>query len=395
MIRDRDGYTLVELVVVMLIFSLVMTLISASFNRIVASSGQLSKSVETEIGGLIGLELLRNDLEAAGFGLPWKLPDEVTYQETTKGEMVPGYPGTAASSYNDPAPNEPPRPYRSGDNVGYNQSDYLVLKGTPLAMNQTSRCWAYLNYSSSTEAVIKQSKSGSELLLGGNERVVVLRSSIRSGAPQRELVTDGAGSSVFTLVYNKVLPGFLPKSKEEQYLVYGVAPKADGSANNVLAYPFNRSDYYLKRTSAMTRSCAKNTGVLYKTTIDHPGEKEVPEGEELEEAAPAYTPYPILDCVADFQVLFMMETSNDGTLVPHSDIGIYSAEQLRELLKEVRLYVMVQEGKQDPTYSYPIEDPGRVIVVGDRIWNKQKFVANDWLNYRWKVYTIVVQPKNL
>jgi prepilin-type N-terminal cleavage/methylation domain-containing protein len=394
MLRVSKGYTLVELVVVMLIFALVMTLISASFNRIVASSNRISKSVETEIGGLIGLELLRCDLESAGFGLPWALSG-VTYQETAKGEMVSGYPGTAASSYND-APPEPPRSYKSGNAAGYNQSDYLVLKGTPLAMNATSRSWAYLNYSSNTEAIIRPSKSGSELLLGEDERVIVLKSSVRSGAVQRELVTVGAGSNVFTLVYNQILPpGFLPKSREDQHLVYGVAPKADGTANNTLSYPFNRSDYYIKRTSAMTRSCAKNTGVLYKTTIDHPGEKKLPEGEELEGQAPAYTPYPILDCVADFQVLFMLETSNDGTLVAHNDIGSYSAGELRELLKEVRLYVMVQEGKQDPAYSYPIADPSRAIVVGDRVWTKQKFLANDWLTYHWKVYTIVVQPKNL
>lgn len=378
--RDLAGYTLVELIVVVLIFSLVMTLISVSFNRIVASSGQITKSVETDIGGLIGLELLRYDLELAGLGLPWDLSG-VTYHETLKGVMVPGHQDTDASSYNDEPPNAP-MAYKVGNGVGYNGSDYLVLKGTALGMSSTSRSWSYLNYSSNG-AVIKPSKSDQELVPGRHERTIVLKSSVRGGAPRRELVTDGAGSNVFTLVFDPPFPsGFHPKSREDQYLVYGVAPPKTEAAGTYqpLGYPYNRSDYYLSRSDDMTQSCAGHTALLYKATIDHDG---------------GTTPYPILDCVADLQVVFMLDTSNDGTLVRHSDISAFKVEDLRALLKQVRVYVMVQQGKRDPGYSYPMPDPDRVVVVGDRVWKEQEFLANDWLHYRWKVYTIVVQPKNL
>jgi hypothetical protein len=125
--------------------------------------------------------------------------------------------------------------------------------------------------------------------------------------------------------------------------------------------------------------------VLYKATINHPREP----GDHR------YTAYPLLDCVADLQVVFMLNTSDDGTLVQENDISGYQAEQLRSLLKEVRVYVMAQQGKRDTGYSYPVNDPERVLEVGDRAWTQAEFVANGWLHYHWKVYTIVVRPRNL
>src|SRR5690242_6337839 len=112
MASGQEGHTLVELVVTMLIFSVVTALITVSFNRIVGSSSQLTKAAETDIAGMIGLELLRSDLESAGFGLPWSLPAGVQYHETAKDPsdtpMVSGYPGTLPSNFNDKPDDTPP-----------------------------------------------------------------------------------------------------------------------------------------------------------------------------------------------------------------------------------------------------------------------------------------------
>jgi len=392
MARHDYGYTLVELVVVMLIFSIVMTLISVSFNRIVTNSGQLVKSVETDIGGLIGLELFRCDLELAGFGLFWSMPAAMTYNEAESEIMVDGCsggcPDADASLFNDGLPQvpcKPPRAYVIGDKVGYNDSDYLVLKGTPLAMNQTSRSWAYLNYSS-TGAVIKSSKSniqGTELIPGKGQRVIVVKSGVSAaGVPRRELVSNGG---TFSLAFDRPLENFEPKSKQDNYLVYGVADKEDSADLNI---PFNRSDYYISRKESISKTCAKGTGVLYKTTINQDS---------------TVTDYPILDCVADMQVVLYLDTNGDGVpdYHPAGDSGLDSAE-LREQLKEIRVYVLGQQGKKDMSYSFP----GKAIVVGDPLldlklsqeWTQSKMTdtfGTDWRHYRWKLYTIVVQPKNL
>src|SRR6185369_5938832 len=137
---------------------------------IAASSGQIMKSVETDIGGLIGLELLRIDLGFAGYGLPWSLGGAV-YKTECESRPINGV-GIDPASFNDEdnwAP-WPPRAFVLGDNQGVNGSDYLVLKGSALGLTRGSRGWSYLNYSSTT-AFLKPSKSEEELVPGQGGRV--------------------------------------------------------------------------------------------------------------------------------------------------------------------------------------------------------------------------------
>ena len=405
MARDAQGYTLVELVLVILIFSIVMTLISVSFNRIAASSTQIVKSAETDIGGMIGLELLRCDMELAGFGLPWSLPAGMSYREASSGVLVkgcqPDCSGADSALFNDATPvSVPPRAVVIGNNVGLNGSDYLVLKGTALGMSATSRSWSYLNYSS-TGPIIKPSRSEVELQPGNGDRVIVERSGGTStGVAIRQLVTNGPGSSSFSLVFNLPLPSvFWPTSKLDSFLVYGVAPADQGP----LAFPFNRADYFISRPSDISSNCAPGTGVLYKTTINHNG---------------TVTYNPILDCVADLQVFFYLDSNGDGEgdlhvsdiSSPGGPVGALTAAALRDQLKEIRVYLLAQQGRKDPSFLYPMNDPSRVIVVGDAgldqavgttlgsVWSAAALAnsfGSDWRHYHWRLYTIVVEPKNL
>ena len=52
------GFSLTELVVVMGIFLTVMMITSSTFKTIVNSSSQQSKSIETSIQGVVGLEIM-------------------------------------------------------------------------------------------------------------------------------------------------------------------------------------------------------------------------------------------------------------------------------------------------------------------------------------------------
>jgi prepilin-type N-terminal cleavage/methylation domain-containing protein len=406
MVRHQEGYTLTELVVVMLIFSVVMTVISVSFNRIAVSSGQIVKAAETDIGGLIGLELLRSDLELAGFGLPWSLPAGASYTEAGNGVIVTGCadgcPGADAYLFNDAQSVPPvPRGIVLGNNVGYNHSDYLVLKGTALGMSAAARSWSYLNYSS-TGVTIKPNKSEVELKPADDsdkgDWVIVLKTGVHDGVASRELVTDGG--SAFSLRFNKFLPAaFWPGSREESHQVFGVAPGDQDPPLPKLAFPFNRADYYLSRPAGISGSCAEHTGVLYKTTLNQNG---------------SLTRYPLLDCVADLQVIFFLDRDGNGEVDDHrpalaSDPSP-TQEELQKEVKEVRLYILAQQGKKDPGYLYPVSDPNKVIVVGDAsldkslretfgsVWTQAALAdrfGSDWRHYHWKVYTIVVQPKNL
>lgn len=381
----RQGYTLVELIVVMLIFAVVMTLISSSFANIVRSTGQLGKKTETEIGGLIGLEFMRRDLELAGFGLPYTLPVGLNYVEAPEDlQLVQGFPGAKPSNFNDcPGLSAPPA-YRVGNDVGFNGSDYLVIKGTATGSNPVSRSWCFLNYS----AVTRPSRVEPELKIGTKARAIVLRTGTSaSGVPVRDLVTSGGD---FTLFLNKVDPNFAPRERTDSHLAYAVA-KDDKDGD--LAFPFNRSDYYISRRADVSSLCNPGTGTLYKTTIEQQG---------------GYTKYPILDCAADMQVVLYIDSNLDGKIDyhPDPDDGVFTADYLRGHLKEVRVYILAQQGKQDASYRYPLQADGNAILVGDpdlpdhvgHVWTPQAMSAAfgpEWRSYRWKLYTIVVQPKNL
>jgi prepilin-type N-terminal cleavage/methylation domain-containing protein len=370
------GYSLVELIVVLLIFSITLLLITFSFNRILASSGQISKGAETDIGGLIGLELFRGDLELAGLGLPWSLPG-VEYQEAPDAlNLVSGCPDgcprAAARLFNDAGspgtPGNPPRAYVVGEGVGLNGSDYLVLKGTSLGMSLTARSWSYLNYSS-TGPLIKPARSEIELLPGQGDRVIVLRPGMAQDKPTRALVTE-AGK--FSLVFDLPLPAaFRPEQAADTLLVYGIAP-ADAAPLN---FPFNRADYFISRPKDISANCAPGTGTLYKATINQNG---------------STTRYPLLDCVADLQSAVYL-----NGWPPEKPVN---AEVLRGYLKEVRVYLLAQQGRRDPGFSYPVNDPSAALVVGGRPWSAAELAQSfgaQWRNYRWKIYSIVVQPKNL
>ncbi|GFO55181.1 type IV pilus minor pilin PilW [Geomonas sp. Red276] len=407
---DGRGYTLVELVVAMLIFSVVMTVISVSFNRIVTSSAQATKSAETDIGGLIGLEVLRTDLETAGMGLPWSLPDGIAYRETCLGKvMVDGCPGTKVDIYEDADPvtkvPRPPRAVASGDNVGTNGSDYLVLKGSALGMSTASQGWSYLTWGAGG-AVVKPSKSPIELVPGNGDRAVVLRSEVTTRGPTRTLVatsvsTGGATSSsaspsAFTLHFNNPIPqDFTPATPEERFLVYGIARRDDSGKLVPLSYPYNRADYFIKRSSLSEGGspvCASGTGTLYKAVISQNSDR------------PVY--YPLLDCVADLQVIYLLDTGYHVSDLGQGLQDATSAEEVRDRVKEIRLYLLAQQGKKESGYLYPLGDLPVVVgdpaldrgvgkVMGSR-WGQTAFTAltADWRHYHWKVYSIVVQPKN-
>lgn len=398
--KRTAGYTLIELMVVLLIFGIVMTLISVTFARIVRSSSHLSNAGETDIGGLIGLELMRSDLELAGYGLYWKLPvgaeDRIAYTETrsdlvTVHRCLDGCPGAKPSCFDDSTYDSDryiPRAYRVGNNVGYNGSDYLVLKGTAVGIGKVCRSWGYVN---NLGSVSLPPQGDEEQRFKKGDGVVVIRSGVINNTQVRELVMHDGD---FCLSFDDPLPSsFRPKDSVDSYLVYGVDDKGG------LAFPFNRADYYISRPEDISSTCAPGTGVLYKSAIT----------QERWHAL-----YPILDCVADMQVLLYWDTNGDGIIdYRGDDLAVddkaeiveavaSNAAEFREKLKEVRVYILAQQGRKDLSYSYPVTDPDKAVAVGDgvlgRFWNATQMTATfgaDWRNYHWKLYTIVVQPKNM
>lgn len=390
MIKRQEGFTLVELLITMVIFVFTIAAATNIFVPLLMQFKQQSKITETQIEGIVGLDLLRRDIEQAGFGLPWNIEATVTtatYSEASGNVSPLTFP---PSDYND-APG-PPRAILSDDNIGLNGSDYLVIKATSVATNNTTMKWAYVVEEAAGSAV-KAWGAGVEDL-DPTDRVIVMIPS-RGTNNQRILVDNGG---VFSVQFQHVPDSaYSPGIERDLYLIYGVDPDTN------LRMPFNRAEYYIRGTGGgftIPPRCAPNTGVLMKSVIN---QADGARGVGM----------PLLDCVADIQVVFGVDNDNDGdfevgaagsTDMYTADISAYNALQVRQQVREVRLYILAHEGQRDNTYDAATVYPAAQVALpaapdpGAGSGSTFNFTARgvtDWQHYRWKVYRIVVKPNNL
>ena len=402
MVKRQEGFSLIELMITMVVFLLAIAAASNVFTGLLTQFKQQSKIAETNIEGAVGLEILRRDLESAGYGVPWNVEIDGD-GDGNDWEQLVGYCEAAATAAPDPslfnngrtfsglcpavadAGSTAPMAIRSGNNTGVDftavpvigeSSDYLVIKSTVVALNNTVRRWAWLR----SDGTTNNGALAPDTFVPATDRIIVI--SPGSAATNSRLLIISAGA--FSNTFNNT-GGYVPTDVSEVRLVYGV----DG--NTALRMPFNRADYFIRRVDAggnnITPSgCAPNTGVLEKVVVN--------QGNGI------LTNFlPLLDCVADMQVVFGLDNDNDGDFEPgvtgstdlYTDsLAGMTATNIRNNVKEIRVYILAHEGQRDATYTYPLA----TIQVGPA-GNGRAFNLGTYLNYRWKVYTLVVRPNNL
>jgi type II secretory pathway pseudopilin PulG len=378
--KREGGFTLIELMITMIMFIIVIASVSSIFLGLVNQFKQQSKIAETNLEGLTGLEILRQDIEQAGYGLP----RNVTGVTDTDGDgnlwdELPNYleAAGAAAAYND-APQNAPRAVLSGNDSGLNNSDYLVIKSINVARNDNCKKWTTLSttgtrtWTPDRENVNKNDDGTTN----NNARVITLFPGSNETNSQSLISDSAAFSTTFSSV---TVSPWQPTDIMETRLVYGVDPGTN------LRMPFNRADYFISNANVPIR-CAPGTGVLVKAVVPHDdGNFEDGTGDLL----------PLLDCVADMQVIYRRDTDGDGSIDNAiDDISVLTAQQIREQVKEVRVYILAHEGQRDTNYAYP----NNSITVGEFGLGKSNFDLTgitNYQNYRWKVYTIVVNPNNL
>ena len=152
--RRNAAFTLVELMIAM---AIVMVVLYAAINFFIVSVRQYkvqTKITETNVEGVLGLELFRQDLESLGFGLPWN--NLVAYTERTGVNA-------AIVALND-SPNAPRAVLSvNGATFTLNNSDYLVIKSARVGMSDAAGKWTTLTqanvkrtWSPATENLAKQ-----------------------------------------------------------------------------------------------------------------------------------------------------------------------------------------------------------------------------------------------
>jgi type II secretory pathway pseudopilin PulG len=359
-LRGQKGVSFIELLIVMTLVVIVLTMNTDTFGVIFRQSRQQTQAVGAQMDRVVGLEILRTDLEHAGFGLPWSFQSAINYDEAT---------ASPQNTFND-SPSNPPRAFVSGNDPStftLNNSDYLVIKSTIVGTNNTSQQWTYITGG-------QQPHVWNSNDLSNGDRVIVLWPRSVTGF-SKELIMDGA--DFFTTYSSSAFPAtFSPAAATARFVIYGVDPDTN------LRMPFNRADYYIQRPASIPQACALNTGILYKATIN--------------QGNGARNPEPLIDCVADMQVIYRLDNDNNGTIDSTvNDISGLTAQQVRERVKEVRVYILSHEGQSDSSFKYR----NSTITVGEfgvgRTFNLSATIGSGWENYRWKVSTLVVKPRNL
>ncbi len=408
--KDRqDGFTLIELLIAMLVFVISLVLVSDFFTGQLTLFKQQSKITESNIEGVIGLEILRRDIQDAGYGLPWSYQSSIDCSSGGCGEAI----DATASAYND-FPANPPRAILTGNGVGFNGSDYLVVKGVSVGMSAASQKWTRLSMtppSSNTAPGNPRIWDNPSDKLANTDYVTVL--SLNGTATNRQLIVNG---NIFSTQYQNITSSpWPPADQSETRLVLGVDPDTS------LRMPFNRADYFIRRVDSSGNSitparCAPGTGVLEKVVVS-----------QTDGSFPAASYMPLLDCVADVQVIFGLDMDGDGvigtyaavdpdasktTIVadsPYESEGkaandvravFNDAALLRQYLKEVRVYVLTHEGQRDTSFLFPnssilVGDSGIGATLGNNFNLAQKIGDPEYKYYRWKLYTIVTKPSNI
>ena len=390
-LRTNKGFTLVEMIIVMAIFVVVIGITGFAFNRIVSQSLSLTKTAESNISGIVGLELMRVDLEAAGYGLPWSFSQPITYDEADKA------PGDALNdkdtSYTtDPTQNNVPRSIMSTNNivstdqtVVFNGSDVLAVRGQSLASNAASKRWTYVE-----SAVLPNTNPSPTKYIWSADNLVdtdwvVLINPIANLKPANQLVVNSTTSSWSAPFNNYTTIGKPPvyndaEKKSDAYIIYGV----DGDSD--LRMPFNRADFYVRRPATsepswvrLPQRCNPSTGVLFKGVVQQSDGK--------------YDELPLLECVLDMQVVYDLRTAGTTNTSDTDNISALTPKEVREQVKAVRVYILTHDGGRDRNYTYPKTE---ISVGPGSIYD---FTVNggipEYQNYRWRVYQIVARPRNL
>jgi prepilin-type N-terminal cleavage/methylation domain-containing protein len=378
MLQNDQGFSLIELIVVMGMFVIVIALTGNAFDLVVSKTAQQSKVAESNIEGVLGLEIMRKDIASAGFGLPWSFSKDFSYGEAADTE-------TLAKVYNDNGtPTKIPRAICSGNDLPNGDdmsllidgSDYLVVKATTVGLSRPAQLWTYMSYAGLTKPSPVLPHIWPKENLADGDKVIVVRVGLATAFTKMLMVGDDENE--FYTQFNKTTglgAEFEPTEQNISHYIYGV------DEGDTLRMPFNRADYYVRRPSDenIPARCAPNTGVLYKATVNHGDGK--------------LTELPLLDCVADMQVVYLLESASDGTIAETDASGVsgLSNEDIRQQLKAVKVFILTHEGGKDRYFTYPSDK----IAVGGAGTGREYTLSSENKNYRWKVYFMTVKPENI
>jgi type IV pilus assembly protein PilW len=324
------------------------------------------KLTDSQLDALYGLEVLRYDVQMAGYGLPYGPNPMCVYNEAS---------AAPASNFND-AGNPPciPRAFRFSNNSGPNGSDILVIKSAVAKLNSSTKKWSML-YRDGGNCRVKSWGTSDLDFVSGEKIVAVL------GDQTRALLPSPLTSANWKLTFvDNNCTGLPGPAAGGINIIYGVD---NSTAGNPLM-PFNRVDYYLATPSTagdLPTRCFPGSFVFYRATINQSGA-----------TAGSRNPEPLIDCALDFQVSFGRDRDADGGVETWDSNSTLTAAQIDTQLRELRVFVLYHEGGKDDNFRY-----SGTLNLGDaQTGVLSSFTpTGDAARYRWKVAKLVMKPMNL
>ena len=383
---------MVELMVALAIILIITAAASTAYVKLLGGVKVQGRITEGQMDTLSGFELLRYDIEMAGYGLFRELPPAA--ESGCTGPSSPDFYDEAVASdapnaadFNDD-PGEVPRAFFLSNNTGNtlpgylpddNASDVLVIKSMVANAQALNRKWSFLD----SNRTIK-SWGSTELDFADNDTVVALDETGRLRICSNW--QDATSASMLPL-----------PSEGTTYVVYGVNA-------STMRMPFNRVDYYLKQPASNFPSrCFAGSFILYRASINHG------DGGRNEQ--------PLIDCVRDFQVAFGIDTDGDRAVNTWVTNPSLTAAEIRTQVREVRVFLLYHEGQRDKDFCFSgTINLGDVDIATQLVGNTGFQTLSDTpeegalstftppntppcqdekTHYRWKVGKLVIKPMNL
>lgn len=340
--RNNYGFSLAELLVVLGIFSIAMVSIFTVYSSLARHSTKQYCIAESDAELTIVRDIISRDIMMAGYGI--------------------------ADDYSDL--NYDPRPISITNESVKNNFDTLTLRGTAIGIfSRAAQAWSYVE---DTHFIKLHKWDDARENIYEKDNIIFIE-------PVTRKILDNNGKAVFKY------PKETPSSFEDGTLVYGIHSED-------AKLPYYTVQYLLGGTSPS--KCAPGTYSLLRA--------------ESKDSDPPSTSVrrPLLNCVKDFQVSLAIDSNDDGIIdrwdPENGDIisDKYDTKVLRQRVKQVRVYLLVQKGNYDPNYTYKnLDNPDEpdIVYVGDRAISSGRKVSirNDQKNYYWRLISFSVTPRNL
>lgn len=354
--RAPKGVTLIELMVVLTIFSVVMAGLYSAYSVQMKAGVKEYKLAESEMEYQIGKMVVERDLAMAGYGI--------------------------ADSYSAVTPSFVPRVVDATDG----SPDTLTLVGTALGReSRAAQAWSYtMIESAATTTDYYSGQDGRENLKTG-DRIIYMDPNTKILLGFTSVTNDVTGKSWLFTYPPSGMQNIRPNPLDKGVLVYGIQTAPSGTAGHA-DYPYYTVEYSLGGT--VPSYCAPGTQNLLRS--------------ENKQDPPTDNGQPLFNCVLDFEVAFGIDNSEDGLIDCWDNGGAlvagYTTEALRTRLKQIKAYILVQQGNVDTNFTFQdtlrVGDASLTACNGGGVGKLRTFTSAQ-KNYRWKVISFSVTPRNI